>query len=314
MEDAFRELDALGKSSLDKKDGLKSTVKLDDDARAALKSDAEANTKSLEKEAQLFTSMLEDSDQDAYGDVMKDLGGTAKEMPASVVDSDSDSGRQIIDIVENTDDVNAPKSPLPKSEEDPEQFMNQAIQEALDEARTMSPSDSAGKKMSDSILDDEEIMKEIEEIFEKGNEKLLASLDEIRQEQNALAKESAERRTKVAMDNAAESDGETKQRLASAEKSMEKQLSRVDKERAEVEKAVADLKKVQQDLEADPLMKMTSSVLKPAALAGVLLFSVRSVLDFVAMTGGGIDSEAHMTAALIQAGVALVCGIFLLFF
>ena len=116
------------------------------------------------------------------------------------------------------------------------------------------------------------------------------------------------------MDNASEADSDTKERLASAEKSMEKQLSRVDKERAEVEKAVAELKKVQSDLEADPLSKLSSSALKPAALAGVLLFSVRSVLDAIAMSGGGIDADAHMTAALIQAGIALVCGIFLIFF
>ena len=118
----------------------------------------------------------------------------------------------------------------------------------------------------------------------------------------------------MALDNASNADGETKERLAQAEASMEKQLSRVDKERAEVEKAVADLKKVQADLDADPLMKLSSSALKPAALAGVLLFSVRSALDFVATTGGGMDAEAHMTAALIQAGVALVCAVFLIFF
>jgi hypothetical protein len=37
--------------------------------------------------------------------------------------------------------------------------------------------------ISKSILDDKEIMKEIEVIFERGNEKLMASLEEIRTEQ-----------------------------------------------------------------------------------------------------------------------------------
>ena len=109
-------------------------------------------------------------------------------------------------------------------------------------------------------------------------------------------------------------DDDTKERLAMAEKSMQKQLSRVDKERAEVEKAVADLKKAQEDLDADPLMKLSGNMFKPAALAGVLLFSVRSVLDFLAMSGGGIDSEAHLTAALIQGAIALVCAAYLIFF
>jgi hypothetical protein len=37
--------------------------------------------------------------------------------------------------------------------------------------------------IAESILDDKEIMKEIEVIFERGNEKLMASLEEIRKEQ-----------------------------------------------------------------------------------------------------------------------------------
>lgn len=129
-----------------------------------------------------------------------------------------------------------------------------------------------------------------------------------------MAKESAERRVQVALDNASGADNDTKERLASAEASLEKQLSRVDKERAEVEKAMAELQKVQADLDADPISKLSSNALKPAALAGVLLFSGRSVLDFLAVSGGGIDAESHMTAALVQAGIAVVCGIFLVFF
>lgn len=128
--------------------------------------------------------------------------------------------------------------------------------------------------------------------------------------QRALAKASAEQRSKVAMDNAA--DEETQERLAQAEASMEKQLTRVDKERVEVEKAVADLQKAKEDLDVE--MQKSGNILKPASLAGVLLFSVRAALDAVAMMGGGIDSEAHMTAALIQGGIALVCAAYFLFF
>jgi hypothetical protein len=105
--------------------------------------------------------------------------------------------------------------------------------------------------------------------------------------------------------------GDEAERLASAEASMVKQLKRVNQETQEVERAVEDLKQAQADMDADPLLRLTlgNNALKPAALAGVLLFSVRSVLDLIAM--GGIDSEAHLTAALIQGGVALVCGIYL---
>ena len=105
-------------------------------------------------------------------------------------------------------------------------------------------------------------------------------------------------------------DDDTRERLEQAQASMKKQLSRVDKEKAEVEKAVADLKKAQEELDA----AASGNILKPAALAGVLLFSARSLLDFVAMSGGGIDAESHMTAALIQGAIALICGAYFLFF
>jgi multidrug resistance efflux pump len=109
------------------------------------------------------------------------------------------------------------------------------------------------------------------------------------------------------MDNRA--DDETRERLAAAEASMERQLSRVEKETAEVEKAMADLKRVKAELDAEA----SGNVFKPAALAGVLLFSMRAVLDFVAMTGGGIDAEAHLTAALVQGAIALICAAVLFF-
>ena len=75
----------------------------------------------------------------------------------------------------------------------------------------------------------------------------------------------------------------------------------------EVEKAVADLQRAKDELDG------SGSIAQPAALAGVLLFSVRAVLDLVAMTGGGIEAEGHMTAALIQGAIALICGAYLLF-
>ena len=55
--------------------------------------------------------------------------------------------------------------------------MQDALQEALQQVKVNNP------RMSDSILDDQEIMREIEGIFEQGNEKLMASLEEIRREQ-----------------------------------------------------------------------------------------------------------------------------------
>jgi hypothetical protein len=121
--------------------------------------------------------------------------------------------------------------------------------------------------------------------------------------QRELARISAEQRRKVAMDD------DTASRLAAAEASMEKQLTRVNKEKVEVERAVADLMRAKDQLDAES----KGNIGKPAALAGVLLFSVRAFLDFIAMSGGGIEAESHLTAALIQGAVALACGAYLLF-
>jgi hypothetical protein len=105
-------------------------------------------------------------------------------------------------------------------------------------------------------------------------------------------------------------DNDTANRLAAAEASMEKQLTRVSKEKVEVERAVADLMRAKEELDAQ---SRGNNIGKPAALAGVLLFSVRSILDFIAMSGGGIDAEAHMTAAMIQGAIALACAAYLRF-
>ena len=112
-----------------------------------------------EKEVQIYKEMvqeMEETDEDElYSDVLKDMGGvpTKKDNPPSIPLDDT---------------------PLKKSTED---FMNQALDEALKEVKVKNPSSA------DSILDDKEIMQEIEAIFERGNEQLMESLEDIRKEQ-----------------------------------------------------------------------------------------------------------------------------------
>jgi hypothetical protein len=69
-------------------------------------------------------------------------------------------------------------SPIPTGFKN-EAFMNQAIDEALDEAKEHS--DDVVKK--ESLLDNKEIMAEIEKIFDRANDQLLQGLEEIRFEQ-----------------------------------------------------------------------------------------------------------------------------------
>jgi hypothetical protein len=190
MNEAFRQLDALDSLFDDDDDKNKKSsnnsekVQLDQEAKAAF---GDAEKASLEDEAKLFSSMLQDSEQDEselYSNVMKDMGGTPKEQSGDNNNKKKEPSVIVQDVIRGNALGNDGKDLLKDSNisiEDKEQFLNQAIQEAMDEASKMSP--ESKKSLGDNILDDEEIMKEIEEIFEKGNEKLLASLEEIRQEQ-----------------------------------------------------------------------------------------------------------------------------------
>ena len=118
--------------------------------------------------------------------------------------------------------------------------------------------------------------------------------------QQDLARESATKNAQKGIDRM-EDDA---RRLAVAEKSMEAMLNKVNKETAEVEQAVEDLKKAQSEMEKDPLFKLRSGgIVKQGALAGFLLFSIRSIIDSVA----SISDESHLTAALLQGVIAMAC-------
>jgi hypothetical protein len=211
----------------------------------------------------------------------------------------------------------------------PEEFMNQALDEALKEVKVNKPSSV------DSILDDKEIMQEIGAIFERGNDKLMESLEEMRREQvrlcalacllayllsgetesryithshmpnffvqqQELAKASAAKNAQSAKD----SMGQEAVRLSQAEASMGAMLKRVNQETAVVEKAVQDLEAAQKQLDNGVISKLRNGgIPKQAALAGFLLFSVRSLIDTIA----ALNDETLATAALLQGAIAIVC-------
>jgi hypothetical protein len=100
--------------------------------------------------------------------------------------------------------------------------------------------------------------------------------------------------------------------LQNAEKSIQTILKRVDTETLNLEQAVDDLNAANRQIENDFLWKLKRGGLpKQAALAGLLLLSVRSILEsFAALSSvSAIESEAHLYAALIQGVVAMVCAV-----
>jgi ribosomal protein S20 len=115
-----------------------------------------------------------------------------------------------------------------------------------------------------------------------------------------LAKASATKNAQKAVDNI---QGEAL-RLEQAERSIKTMLKRVREETGEVEKAVEDLRKAEAEIDEDIILKLKRGGLpKQAALVGFLLFSVRSIIDTVI----SFSDESHLTVALIQGGIALVC-------
>jgi hypothetical protein len=166
MADAFRklgDLDSLGEGEENAETNLpaaseptkKPTFSSPDDPLPA------AEPAPPEQEVQMYKAMVKELEQqnedDLYSNVLADMGGSVPKEPASPIN----------DVILKSDTT------LGETEE----FMNQALQEAMKEVKVNNPS------IAESVLDDKEIMKEIEKIFERGNEKLMASLEEIRQEQ-----------------------------------------------------------------------------------------------------------------------------------
>jgi len=299
MEDAFRQLD-----NLDSIDGSKNggespeVVEVDYEKRqeAFKKALDDIDEKLLESpeatpeaEAKVYTDMVNDLEADGgksiYDGVLGDLGGTTTSSKTKKIDFDDST---------------------PSSADDMDGFLNAALEEAVREAKDATPDEV--KKFSDKILDDEEMMEEIREVFEKANEKLLSGIEDIRKEQEQLAKASAETSFQASEKMSAENAA----RMEQAQASMGRMLDSVSKETTEVEKAVAELKEAQEAMENDPLMKLISGdIAKQGAVVGALLFSIRSLAETVALVGGG--GASHATAALIQGAIALAC-IFYVFF
>jgi len=263
MENAFRKLDAL--------DSLDDEVSVDMPPPIESKDveTTKASPITTEQEVQLYTSMvqeLESRDEDAlYADVLEDMGGTKpetdNELYASVLE---DMGANSPSLSELDLD-----EPAQEANIDKDRLLDDAISQALEQVTVNGPS------TVDSILEDEDMMKEIEDMFEKGNEKLLASLQELRKEQMDLAKANAEQRLAQSEAKATQAQQERASRLALAEKSMQRNLDKVADESKAVQAAMDDLERAKEA--ADPFVALRSWP-KQLSLVGTILFASRAVV------------------------------------
>ena len=159
MEDAFRQLDEL--KSLDKDEvALPDRKKKQDEAFAKameeldLKDIAEEEPAPMESQVELYKDLASEiestTETDLIAGIKTDLGGTPTSFPM-----------------------------FDPTTRDTEKFMEEALEQALEEAEKKAQIEIN----KDSLLDNKEIMKEIEKIFDKANTDLLAGIEEMRTEQ-----------------------------------------------------------------------------------------------------------------------------------
>ena len=183
MNDAFQKLDSLVESLGGDGGSKKEPTTTSAPVQSSISADkgmvpetGASETLTPEKEVQMYTKLMKDlettDDDQLYSDVMEEMGGT----PTTASDSPSKtSGSTVSEISSVFDKLGTDSTSNP----DMEKFMDDALNEALKEVKLKS-SDSLS---SESILNDEKIMKEIEAIFDKGSAQLMESLEEIRKEQ-----------------------------------------------------------------------------------------------------------------------------------
>lgn len=310
MADAFSSLDSLSA------DDFGAPTKKDNDIMSkkmlelqkALQEEENVGPVELETEEEMkaytnmFNELQSDGEQKMYDSIIGDMGGTKKKITIdkSVLDDADGIGSQL------EDDSALAEQLIVNVSDDSKDLIEKAVKEALAEAKTMgAPTASSDPN---SILNDEEMMKDLNAVFEKANEQLLAGVAEIKTEQDALSQESADKRSNTV--------DEEEKRLANAQKSVTRLVDSVKKETQEVEKAVAQLKEAQVEFNKDPMMRAADlkagGIVKQGALVGTLLFSSRALGDLVAI--GGVDGSSHAAAAAIQAVIAIACAAYFFFF
>lgn len=332
MEEAFASLNEL--KSLD--DNISMTSPLQS-AQESMALDSDTQFDLTQDEFNMYKDMYEELEKgdgnEIYGNILDELTGSSTSSATdSNTDRDTRSKANGLDVVVPLDDVdgigsiqdslNKVRDDSSSSDieemnvvelsQDTDKFMRRALEEALDEAKVQGGG-SLNDVDDESILNDEEFMKEINAVFDRANEKLLESIATIKKEQDQLSKASAQDRSRVLDEDEA--------RLRDAESSVARLVDKVKQETLEVERAVKELQQAQEQFGGDPLTKAAdlkkAGIVKQGALVGAILFSFRSVgeLLLVAQQQGGTgDVEGHSVAAAIQALIALACGGYLVFF
>ncbi|KAL7537362.1 hypothetical protein ACHAWF_005740 [Thalassiosira exigua] len=197
-----------------------------------------------------------------------------------------------------------------------EEFMSSAMQEAVEEIEVASEASSSppgtGRtediaKTAEQLLEDQELRKEIESIFDKAGEKLRLEVEAMKREQEAVTQGASKRGMEYL-----ESE---KQRISEAEESVTRLIQKVAKETEEVQKAMVDLELAKDEasgkggggsLEDTAIDLKRGGLIKQASLVGGLLLGSRAVTETIMVLGSPYGEE-HFVPAVVQAVIALAC-------
>jgi hypothetical protein len=185
MAEAFRQLDALN-SLDDPEEYVPAPAKIHVvDVNVSLPSSSISPEQDFVVYKDMVQELESDQDASAYSEVLDELGGSALQTDDTYSQVMVELGgaavvkqrpKELSETSDGHDDVVLISSSLEEASN--EQILEDALKEALSEVHLNNP------RISDmSILDDKEIMREIEAVFDAGNAKLLESLDEVRREQ-----------------------------------------------------------------------------------------------------------------------------------
>ena len=189
MADAFRQLEALN-SLDDPEEYVPAPAKIlpiTDPPAVTLNSSA-----SPEQDFVLYKDMVQELEANeeatAYSEVLDELGESALQMDDTYSQIMTELGGPTILRPRPKEENSPQRSNRPEGDEvvevpsgassSNEQILAEALKEALAEVQLNNP-----RIREMSLLDDKEIMREIEAVFDAGNAKLLQSLEEVRREQ-----------------------------------------------------------------------------------------------------------------------------------
>ena len=255
-----------------------------------------------DEEVKLYTDMfseINDGEGKVYGEIM---GNLQPEYDTLTEVKTDEKVFMVEEIFEDADGIGNKMIP------DRDEFVEKAVAEALEEAQNIkAPAGIDAESFSATVLDqksireDEQLMLEINAVFDRARDQLQESFEEIRQESLEEAKIQQEKRDARIKEEQA--------RLDQAEESLQSLIGNVSKESRQVQQAMKELEEARASVQSDPLLQLADfrslNIVKQGTVAGTLLFTARALTELVQ----GFADPSHLSAALVQFAIAFTCAI-----